>query len=318
MAILDRYRVLEAGSAAEVRHGSPLFTSASQTLAPIGAAAGFRMAINSLVLDGIRLSAVATTGHRISPQDAENATVLVPWLGLLQTDDGHRSIAVRQGSIALPRPGNRRTTVPGPYLGLVVQVPLARLSLRAAANPLDWWAPARDWPDEPGPAATLRRYLRYLVAELDADAEFAASRRAMRSAAMMLTDLMLDALSERQLAARPMAEAGARHVLRAEEAIRAKLGEDLSVAALAAELQVSTRALQLSFKRHRGAAPRDVIAALRLDAAHRRLTTAEPAETVTSIALDCGLHHFGRFAARYRARFGEPPSATLARTQRRR
>jgi AraC-like DNA-binding protein len=187
------------------------------------------------------------------------------------------------------------------------------------ANPLDGWQAAQDWPEDLGAGAVLRRYLRFLVAELDAEGHLAASSRAARSAATMLTDLLLDAVQDRSVVTggRSMPEAGTRHVLRAEEPMRARLEEDISVASLAAELGIGTRALQLSFQRHRGATPRGVLAALRLDSAHQRLSAAAPGETVTSIALECGLPHLGRFAAQYRARFGEPPSVTLARALRR-
>jgi transcriptional regulator GlxA family with amidase domain len=98
--------------------------------------------------------------------------------------------------------------------------------------------------------------------------------------------------------------------------MRARLGEELTVPALAAELGIGTRALQLAFRAHRGVSPRDVIAGLRLDAAHARLRAATPADSVTRIALDCGITHLGRFAARYRERFGEAPSETLASVHR--
>jgi transcriptional regulator GlxA family with amidase domain len=138
-------------------------------------------------------------------------------------------------------------------------------------------------------------------------------------AATMLTDLLLDAVQHRSVgtAGRSIPEAGTRHIRRAEEAIRPRLGEDISVAALVVELGGRTRGLQLSFQRHCGATPRGVIAALRLDAAHRWLSAAVSGETVISIALKCGLPHLGRFAAQYRVRFVKPQSVTLERALRR-
>lgn len=49
----------------------------------------------------------------------------------------------------------------------------------------------------------------------------------------------------------------------------------------------------------------------RLDLARERLCRGEARTSVTSVALDCGFTHVGRFAAAYRARHGEPPQATL-------
>ena len=55
-----------------------------------------------------------------------------------------------------------------------------------------------------------------------------------------------------------------------------------------------------------------------LEAAHRRLRRADSSErSVTEIATDVGFHHLGRFASHYRALYGESPSTTLRRPERR-
>ncbi|GGJ03794.1 helix-turn-helix transcriptional regulator [Neoroseomonas lacus] len=311
MNTLRRYRVLETGSVITARDNSPHFGRSG--LRPIGRDDDFRMIVNSMILDGIRLSAVGTTGHRIEPVDSENVTVLSPLLGTLETNDGQRRLVVREGEVALPRPGRRRTTIPARYVGLVAQVPLARLQARAARNPLDWWQLDRDWAEVSGRSAALLRYLRYLVDEFDGGDTLLTSERASRSAAAMLTDLILDAVQPAAKVVSDTVLPADWQVRRAEDAILARLAEDISVASLAADLGVSTRALQLAFQRHRRMTPSQVVAAARLDAAHRRLSHAVQGDTVTAIALECGVTHFGRFAARYRARFGEHPSTALAR-----
>jgi len=61
-------------------------------------------------------------------------------------------------------------------------------------------------------------------------------------------------------------------------------------------------------------APMAYLRMLRLRRAHVALREANPAETtVQSVALSLGLLHQGRFAASYRAMFGEAPSETLRR-----
>ena len=45
----------------------------------------------------------------------------------------------------------------------------------------------------------------------------------------------------------------------------------------------------------------------------QHLLVARPTETVTSVAFDWGFSHLGRFAALYKACFGEQPSETLRR-----
>jgi transcriptional regulator GlxA family with amidase domain len=49
----------------------------------------------------------------------------------------------------------------------------------------------------------------------------------------------------------------------------------------------------------------------RLAAARRRLESASSPVRVSTVALDCGFQHFGRFAASYRAAFGESPAETV-------
>jgi transcriptional regulator GlxA family with amidase domain len=63
--------------------------------------------------------------------------------------------------------------------------------------------------------------------------------------------------------------------------------------------------------------PRDVLLQMRLERARERLLSAVPSDTVTSIALDCGFAHLGRFPTAYRTAFGELPAETLARSRRR-
>jgi transcriptional regulator GlxA family with amidase domain len=52
---------------------------------------------------------------------------------------------------------------------------------------------------------------------------------------------------------------------------------------------------------------------LRLDSARRELAAADHAATsVTTIAMQNGFHHLGRFSVGYREHFGESPRETLA------
>jgi tetratricopeptide (TPR) repeat protein len=55
---------------------------------------------------------------------------------------------------------------------------------------------------------------------------------------------------------------------------------------------------------------------MRLAKARRELERARPGVRVTDIALDNGFTQLGRFAAAYRAMYGEPPSATLRQSHR--
>ncbi|MEV1320365.1 AraC family transcriptional regulator [Micromonospora arborensis] len=90
-------------------------------------------------------------------------------------------------------------------------------------------------------------------------------------------------------------------------------GEALTVGDVAQALRVSVRTLQDCFRRELRTTPTAYLRACRLDAAHRALRGAEPGASVTTVALQHGFVHLGRFATEYRTRFGETPSTTLRR-----
>ncbi|TIT53041.1 MAG: AraC family transcriptional regulator, partial [Mesorhizobium sp.] len=79
----------------------------------------------------------------------------------------------------------------------------------------------------------------------------------------------------------------------------------------------SRRQLEYAFRTTFALSPLEFIRALRLNEA-RRLLTARGARgsSVTSIAMEVGLTHLGRFAANYRQLFGESPRETLLRGRR--
>lgn len=88
-----------------------------------------------------------------------------------------------------------------------------------------------------------------------------------------------------------------------------------SVADLAEHAGVSERSLHAAFRRQLGTSPMAYVRRRRLEQAHDELLRLDPGTgaRVTDVALRHGFAHTGRFAAAYRARFGEPPSATLRR-----
>jgi AraC-like DNA-binding protein len=70
---------------------------------------------------------------------------------------------------------------------------------------------------------------------------------------------------------------------------------------------MGARALQLAFARCLGQAPMSWLKEQRLQRA-RQLFLRHPDMPVSHVALACGLSHFGRFAADFKARFGVNPS----------
>jgi AraC-like DNA-binding protein/tetratricopeptide (TPR) repeat protein len=102
-------------------------------------------------------------------------------------------------------------------------------------------------------------------------------------------------------------------VRRACDAMRANPGGNLSLAQLADIAGTPVRTLQRQFRIFMGRSPHEVLREIRYATARRELLRGLPNAKVTDIAARCGLHHFSRFSAEYRRRYGENPSQTLWR-----
>jgi AraC-like DNA-binding protein len=100
---------------------------------------------------------------------------------------------------------------------------------------------------------------------------------------------------------------------RAVEFIESHAGSDICLGDVAAALRVTPRAVQQAFRRHLETTPTEYLRRVRLERAHRDLLAADAGrgETVAAIARRWGFHSLSRFADRYRAAYGEPPSRTL-------
>jgi transcriptional regulator GlxA family with amidase domain len=102
-------------------------------------------------------------------------------------------------------------------------------------------------------------------------------------------------------------------VRRAEEYIEAHAEQPLRLGEIAQAAGVPVRTLLDAFSRFREVSPMQHLRDVRLERVRNRLLAAGPGTRVTSVALDCGFVHLGRFSSLYQERFGESPSQTLAR-----
>ncbi|MFC9845645.1 AraC family transcriptional regulator [Streptomyces sp. NPDC060223] len=101
-------------------------------------------------------------------------------------------------------------------------------------------------------------------------------------------------------------------VKRVMDAVRERPAEPYDAAQLATIAQVSVRTLQEAFRKNLGMSPMNYVHEVRLQRVREQLLLAAPGTvTVTDVAYQWGFAHLGRFAQRYRARFGEVPSRTL-------
>lgn len=136
--------------------------------------------------------------------------------------------------------------------------------------------------------------------------ENTASKHAERMLQALLTDCLREA--HEGPAAALISDAQARQ---AAAWIEAHLSEPITVENVATAIGVSVRSLERSFKQTRGCTPYQVILGMRFERVREALLNADETATVTKVALDHGFFELGRFAVRYRQRFGESPSETL-------
>ena len=96
--------------------------------------------------------------------------------------------------------------------------------------------------------------------------------------------------------------------------IEDRAAEAITTADVAAAVHVSVRTLQRAFVADFGLTPMAYLERVRLTAVREDLLAGDPAQvTVGSLARRWGFTHLGRFAARYRAAYGESPVETLRR-----
>ena len=102
---------------------------------------------------------------------------------------------------------------------------------------------------------------------------------------------------------------------RVVDAVEADPTRALTLTDMARIAAVSVRTLQELYRRHLDTTPTEHLRRARLARAHQQLQASDPTETtVSAVARRSGFVHLGRFAEAYRARYDEPPSATLRRT----
>lgn len=109
-----------------------------------------------------------------------------------------------------------------------------------------------------------------------------------------------------------------RTVRKALDFIRQNSHRPISLPELSSELGISSRALQLQFKKHLNASPKKVITQFRLSSLRRALRSGAGEHTsVSDLAFEYGFSHLSQLAQDYFKAFDELPSQTLRRSHRR-
>lgn len=265
----------------------------------------------------VRLALVGNVRHLSRLTEPQDVTLLRPVHGSVTVTLKQESATAVPGRLLLFGPGKRTMAMSEDFHGLLTLLPMASVGDTLMALAQDLVPPGLETPivlDLAEPAsAQLDWFLLELVRQLGETGATRTERWTPNAASQAILALVAGAVMAS--AAAPSAVAPPWPLRQAEELLRARMHEPLSMADVCRELQLSERALQLAFRRHRGMSPMQFRRECRLERAREQLLDAAGNQNVTAIAHECGLSHAGRFAAAYRARYGELPLATLLRSR---
>jgi AraC-like DNA-binding protein len=165
-----------------------------------------------------------------------------------------------------------------------------------------------------GVGASTVRLLGFVIDELDRDdAALRSPIVADRLVEAFLYSLLLEqphTLSHLLHARAPAPEP--RYIRQIEEYMEAHVDSSITLADLARLTHRSVRSIHAGFLSYRSYTPMAFLRERRLELARKRLLSGASL-TVTTVSVECGFSHLGRFSIEYRARFGESPRETLRR-----
>jgi AraC-like DNA-binding protein len=255
---------------------------------------------------GVALWRVRSSGHTIELSEPNNITILAPTQGRVDVEVGAEDFGASPGEALLFGP-NRRLTHVRPATS-------NRYDCAAIMIPLDaigWEQPGRQEKIMPYCDPGLISFVNHLYSELRRGVSPINSARGQAAAASLLLEYVRANFAPLDIDA----ASGPSELCLVEEIFHERFGDPLTISLVAREVGISERALQLAYRRYRGTTPREALNRIRMDAARNRLLSANPEDTISQVALDCGFAHVGRFSVAYRERFGESPSQTWRRSR---
>lgn len=292
-------------------------------LEPLGdarASAGFNVRYNGLYLPRLWLGYIrygAAVEVRVSPT-RDDYWVHFPIKGRLSigTADASLDIGPSRAGVTSPSQFHRiRSDAQGARLSLSINGEALRRHLAdllndAPAAPLEL---ARAIDLQAGFGLGFAQLLRAIAHDVCASGSLAHPRVAHDFEQLVLTSLLLSVPHTHTEALRRCERRVApRDVRRAVDFMIENARHPIGLADLVQASGVPGRTLLQHFRDAHGVSPMRFLRNHRLQRVRDELLGVE-ARSVSETALRWGFAHFGRFAAMYRARFGESPSSTLAR-----
>ncbi len=239
--------------------------------------------------------------------------------GELPFELGRRHLAVTRSVAAVWNPGERVVLRPEPRVTETLAIRLRRRLVYRELAVLLGSEPSTDAHfevaldlDQPGTSDMLA-VLRGVLVQLNSTHHLLAQPAMRRAAVRTLVTALLLAHqhTHSELLSEGAAPLRSRHLARAVEYIEDHLAEQVTLGDIAQAAGCSARTVNAAFRSHLGVSPMTHLRNRRLERVRRALLRSQEAAGV--IALDAGFTHLGRFAAAYRERFGELPSATRGR-----
>jgi AraC-like DNA-binding protein len=230
-----------------------------------------------------------------------------------------RGTEMKTGDIMFHSRGERlHQSTPGPSVWNVIAMDPAQLERygRALSGKLFSLPPeGRTLQPSPRFAARLRRLHAQICRLAETKSKMLSHAEVARAMEQGLIQALITCLTTARVRSEGYAERRhARIMVRFEEVLAAHLSRPLPMPELCELIVVSDRTLRLCCAEFLGMTPAQYMLLRRLTAVRHGLSDGDPdVLTVKEIAQRFGFTELGRFAGRYRATFGETPSATLRR-----
>ena len=266
------------------------------------------------------ISRLRSTGYRGRWRDDTYFTFVLQDLGRYDLHIAGQDYSMSHGTLLAFRPNERETRIrpgkTGIRAAITLQVPIARMTALLqgletspeAAFPTDGLALHGDR------GKTLARLLPQLAEDIFRRTG-PLPLRVEQAIKLLIDEILCEMIGQRvEVPASRKLFPAFHRVRQAEDLMQAHSDEPISMAKLAEGLGVSLRSLQLAFAEvYGGCSPRDILNRIRLEKARARLLASPQDGQVTTIAMDSGFFHLGRFSQAYARAYGEKPSETLAR-----
>jgi AraC-like DNA-binding protein len=280
--------------------------------------------IERLYLGPISFGRVRSTGHDVDLSEHLGVTLIVPVTGQLTSETRQGTYTASPHQALLFSPNRRRTRVEANidpiFTGIPIIVPVREME--AAAGRLGVSSRRIGDPNlfsivldktRSEPSSELIDLVGIILSEANRNSARLAHASAREDWGRIVAEKLVEVLGEAEILRLPPADFGSvahRRVRRAVDYMRAHYGDIVGIREVAVAAGVSVRSLEQAFKQVMECSPYAYLGLVRLEEARRMLMEAKGERRVTEIACDCGISHLGRFAAAYRERYGESPSAT--------